>query len=212
MKYLSLLLFAPLLTGAAYHSTPANGSVSPLSDFSDEWNDPKYAACNTAAGAGYMNDDEKNVIYILNLARSNPKLFCSTVVKQYPEYSDNAELINITYYQSLITTMNSMKKQGLLQPDTDCFASAQCHAYNSGITGEDGHTRSDSCRNHIYYNGECCDYGHADPLDIVMSLLIDYAVPSLGHRKICFGTYKTIGVSIQPHKTWDTNAVLDFHL
>lgn len=209
MHYLLILLFAPLFNSS--QSKIHNNITSPLSDFSEQWNDPKYQVCNTAADVDYMNEDEKNVIYILNLARYNPKLFCATVVKQYPEYYDYAELINITYYQSLITTMNSMKRLNLLQPDNDCYSSAECHAYNMGILGFDGHDRSDSCKNILYYNGESCDYGHADPLDIVMSLLIDYAVPSLGHRKMCFGNYKTIGVSIQPHKTWDTNAVLDFH-
>lgn len=211
MQYILLLLLTPLITGLTTNKTITHNSMSPLGDFSEEWNDPKYRVCNTAAEVTYMNEEEKNVIYILNLARYNPKLFCATVVKQYPEFSDNAELINITYYQSLITTMNSMKRLALLQPDPDCFASAQCHAYNTGITGEVGHDRTESCRNRLYYNGECCDYGHSDALDIVMSLLIDYAVPSLGHRYICFGNYRTIGVAIQPHKTWDTTAVLDFH-
>jgi uncharacterized protein YkwD len=197
--------------GAAQPIKNTSDNASPLSEFSAQWNDPKYAACNTAADAEYMNDEEKAVIYILNCARTDPKLFCSTVVKQYPEYTDNAELINITYYQSLITTLNSMKKQGLLQPDANCYSSAECHAYNIGVEGARGHDRGDSCRNNVFYNGECIDYGHADPLDIVMSLLIDYAVPSLGHRKICLGNYKTIGVSIQDHKTYDTNTVLDFH-
>lgn len=212
MHYLLLLLFAPLMAGTNDQPKTLNGSSSPLSDFSEEWNDPKYAACNTAAETDYLSDDEKDVIYILNLARTNPKLFCATVVKQYPEYTDNAELVNITYYQSLVATLNSMKKLPLLQPDEDCYVSAQCHAYNLGITGAQGHVRTDSCSDFQFYNAECCSYGKADPLDIVMQLLIDYAVPSLGHRKACFGIYKAVGVSIQPHKKWDTAAVLDFHL
>ena len=217
MRTLFLLLFVPFISGNAQNkintSDKVNNAdaVSPLSDFSEEWNDAKYMACNTAATANYMNEEEKNVIWVLNLARMNPKLFCSTVVKKYPEFSDNAELVNITYYQSLITTMNTMKKQNMLQPDSDCFASAQCHAYNSGVSGYTGHERSGPCNTNQYYNGECCDYGHGNALDIVMSLLIDYDVPSLGHRTACFSPYKTIGVSIQPHKIYDTNTVLDFH-
>ncbi len=46
--------------------------------------------------------------------------------------------------------------------------------------------------------------------DIVLQLLIDDRVSSLGHRKICLDArYSKIGVSVSPHKEWDTCAVLD---
>jgi hypothetical protein len=49
-------------------------------------------------------------------------------------------------------------------------------------------------------------------LEIVLQLLIDEDVPSLGHRRILLEKYQTIGVSIQPHSHYGFNAVLDFHL
>lgn len=213
MHYLSLLLFVPMFAGNAQNAVTAPTTISPLSNFSEEWDAPKYQTCNSAATVSYMSEQEKNVIWILNLARVNPKLFCQTVVKKYPEYSINDELEATSYYKSLVTTMNSMKPLGLLQPDQQCYNSAQCHAYNSGKTGYEGHDRTGSCKAKEYYNGECCDYSNADAIDIIMSLLIDEDVASLGHRNICLGSeYKTIGVSIQPHKKWVTNAVLDLHL
>jgi hypothetical protein len=42
-----------------------------------------------------------------------------------------------------------------------------------------------------------------------MDLLIDEGVPSLGHRIILFKPHTQIGVSIQPHKKYRWNAVLD---
>jgi uncharacterized protein YkwD len=213
MQYLFLLLFVPMFPGNAQNVPTSLKTISPISNFSEEWDAPKYQACNTAATANYMNEQEKNVIWILNLARINPKLFCQTVVKKYPEYSINDELEATTYYKSLVATLNSMKPLGLLQPDQQCYTSAQCHAYNSGVSGTEGHERKGSCLAKEYYNGECCDYSNADAIDIVMSLLIDEDVPSLGHRSICLSSeYKILGVSIQPHKKWVTNAVLDFHL
>ena len=211
MQYLFLLLLAPLfaVTTQPYHSSVT--IVSPLSDFSNEWDDPKYQACNTAAVATYMNEEEKKIIYILNLARAYPKLFCETVLTQYPVYIDRAELIDLACFKTLINMMNGMKPLKSLQPDLKCFNSAHCHAYSSGQVPYDGHERTDSCQAQEYYNGECCDYNNDKALDIVMSLVIDEGVESLMHRKVCFTAYKTIGVSIQPHKTWDTNAVLDFH-
>ena len=69
--------------------------------------------------------------------------------------------------------------------------------------------KRNDCEKDFY--GECCEYGNDDPMEIVMSLLLDYDVPSLGHRKICLSeTYNLIGVSIQPHKNYTYNSVLDF--
>jgi hypothetical protein len=210
MRHYCLLLLLPLITHAQ-NTYRAPMAISPLSEFSNAWNDPKYLAGNTAANANYMTAQEKNVIYILNLARMNPKLFCNTVVKGYPERSGNVYLANGNYYSSLLATMNNMAPLDPLQPDVNCYASAQCHALTSGLTDYVGHERKGNCEKKKYYNGECCDYGHGNALDIVLSLLIDYDVPSLGHRDICFTNYKTLGVSIKPHKSYANNAVLDFH-
>ena len=51
--------------------------------------------------------------------------------------------------------------------------------------------------------------GEMEPLEIVLSLLIDEGVPSLGHRKILLGNYSQIGLSIKPHKKYETNTVID---
>lgn len=186
--------------------------VSPLAAYSVEWNKPAYLKCNTAAKAKYMTASEKEVIYILNLAQTNPSLFASTVVQQYPDKGNGNVRRTSTYYTSLLSTMKEIKPAGLLMPDSLCFAGAQCHAINSGKEGYVGHNRSkDDCLQKWYFNGECCDYGHDQPLDIVMALLIDQGVPSLGHREICLAAYKKIGVSIQPHIRYGHNAVIDFH-
>jgi hypothetical protein len=199
----SLLVFLSFIP--AKEVSPLTVLVSPLASYSPDWNDARYLKCNTAAKANYMTDAEKEVIYVLNLARMNPVLFANTVVKKYPAYHSD-------YYSSLLDTMLKLKPIKLLYPDSLCFAGALCHAINSGAEGYVGHTRSTSeCRKKWYYNGECCDYGHNKPLDIIMSLLIDEDVPSLGHRDICLSGYKKIGVSIQFHKTYRYNAVLDFH-
>ena len=211
MQYLSLLLLTPMMLGKGQPVKQPVDIISPLSEFSEAWNDPKYLACNTAATVSYMSQQEKNVIWILNMARTEPKLFCQTVVKKYPEYSLNDEVEATSWYKSLVTIMNTMESMNLLQPNQDCYNSAQCHAYNSGLRGYEGHERQGSCLAKEFYNGECCDYSNDDAIDIVMSLLIDENVPSLGHRSICFSAYKSIGVSIQPHKKWVHNAVLDFH-
>ena len=202
-------LLACLLTFASFiserKSATSNTPPSPLASYSAAWNDAKYLKCNTATQANYMSSAEKEVIYVLNLARMSPTLFANTVLKKYPARHTN-------YYTSLLDTMLKIKPAKILYPDSLCFAGAYCHALNSGKEGYVGHYRStDECRKKWYYTGECCDYGHNKPLDIIMSLLIDEGVESLGHRKICLGNYKKIGVSIQPHTTYRHNTVIDFH-
>lgn len=178
---------------------------SPLAMYSKEWNAPQYLECNTAARARYMSDSERKVVYILNLARKNPQLFCETVVK--PLAYDKTS----SYYLSLVETMSKMEPLGILYPDSGCYASAHCHAYSTGITGYTGHERQTAeCRKVQRYNGECCDYGTDKPLDIILELLTDEDVPSLGHRQICLGDrYTGIGTSIQPHKQYSHVAVID---
>jgi hypothetical protein len=61
------------------------------------------------------------------------------------------------------------------------------------------------------YHGECCSYGNENGKDIVLQLLIDHDVPSLGHRKICLNeAYVKVGASIQSHKIYESCCVVDF--
>lgn len=116
------------------------------------------------------------------------------------------------YFISLVNMLEKMEPMNLLTPDKDCFESAKCHATYAGKTGYVGHDRkTKDCKTVKHFYGECCDYGHSDPLDIILSLLIDEGIPSLGHRMACLGNYAKVGVSIQPHTKYGRNAVLDFY-
>ena len=185
--------------------------VSPLAAYSIAWNDAKYLKCNTAARAGYLAEEEKKTIYILNMARMNPVLFANTVVKQYPGKTEWHINSNSTYYKSLLETLLKLKPMNLLYPDSLCYKSAACHALITGKNGTVTHDRTtDDCRKQQYFSGECCHYGNNTAIDILLSLLIDEGVASLGHREICLSTYKKLGVSIQPHAAYNYTAVLDF--
>ncbi|HEY6502661.1 MAG TPA: hypothetical protein VIZ28_01685 [Chitinophagaceae bacterium] len=188
-----------------------NNHTSPLAAFSAEWNNTRYLVCNTAANAGYLSKEEKDVVYILNLLRTNPVLFANTVLQKYPDHSNQGYLRNIDEYKSLMDTLRKLKPLPLLYPDSLCFVSARCHAVSSGQAGYVGHKRRTAeCEDSQYYTGECCDYGHNQALAILMALLIDEGVPSLGHRFLCLNSFSKIGVSIQPHKSYGFTAVIDF--
>jgi hypothetical protein len=185
---------------------------SPLAEFSSEWNEAKYLKCNTGANTGYLSVDEKKIIYILNLARANPSLFAKTVVAKYPNYRKRVSLMDVPEFRSLLDTLQKIQPLPLLLPDSLCFESAKCHALSSGEKGYVGHERqTPHCATEMHHQGECCQYGYTDPLQIVMTLLIDEKIPSLGHRFICLSRYQSIGVAIQPHSQYGHNTVIDFH-
>lgn len=185
---------------------------SPLAAFSAEWNDPKYLACNTAGATRYMSAAEKEVVYVLNLLHSNPKLFANTVVMKYPDYKKRVHLKNIPEYKSLLDTLRKVRTLPLLFPDSLCFESAKCQAISAGKLGYIGHERkTDECKAKKRHDGECCQYGYNDALSIVMALLIDQGVSSFGHRFLCLSEYGHIGVAIQPHTGYGHNTVIDFY-
>jgi len=212
MKYsFALMMLVFCINVSAQTNAKPNVGVSPFADYSAEWNKPMYAKCNTAEKALYMSKTEKEVIYILNLIRMYPKQFATTVLKNYPEKTSRNWLPEIPYYQSLMDTLLKIEPSNLLTPDKECYISAECHATSTGVAGVVTHDRQTAeCKKKQHYYGECCDYGHSTALEIVLSLLIDEGVPSLGHRWICLGSYNTLGLSIQPHKGYGHTAVLDF--
>lgn len=177
-----------------------------------EWKNSKYNIAHTAQNTDYLTENEKLVYYYLNLARLNPSLFAETFLIKYTKWNSYEDLSLSDYYTgSLYKTMKNMKPVGVLFPQKDLFESAKCHAVSSGKAGYVGHTRLSNSNCQSKFSGECCSYGQFDALEIVMQLLIDSGVPSLGHRKICLSSnYKTLGVSVQPHKIYRFNSVLDF--
>jgi hypothetical protein len=172
---------------------------NPPADYS-VWDDPKYLAANSAKNEDYLTVKEKEVYYYLNLVRMNPKLFADTYLRDLKNSDDD-------YESSLYTELQALKPLPELQPNRKLFESAECHARECGERGIVTHERF-TCTE--YFMGECCYYGESDALGIVTSLLIDQGVKSLGHRRICLDQYTELGVSIQPHKTYDENCVLDF--
>jgi hypothetical protein len=208
---MKLLLLPALLISAFSQTTTDTLSKTPLSEYSTDWNDPRFLKCNTAANTSYLSDMEKELIYVFNMMRMDPKLFGSTVVKQYPGKTALFYLNDLDEYKTLVETLAKTEPLPLLYPDEKLFTSAKCHATISGQKGYVGHDRQTAdCKKKTLFDAECCDYGRYTPLDILMGLLIDEGVESLGHRETCLGPYKKIGLSIQPHNSYGKNAVLDF--
>jgi hypothetical protein len=219
--HLSLLILFLTLTGNPLLALPyfqssssfvyqigsVDSAINPLATYSVKWNDKKFKSCNSAMNIQYLTEEEKNVIWILNMIRYDPQLFLKTVLK-------NNEVISEwegSNFNSLIADINGLKPNtNVLMPDLSAYNSAKCHAIHSGITGYVGHERLTGDCNKDFF-GECCHYGSKDAFTIVMDLLVDEGVESLGHRILCLSSdFDKLGVSIQSHKSYRFNTVMDF--
>lgn len=173
------------------------------------WSKAQIEKANTAKDIAYLSTVEKECIMYLNLCRLYPQDFLKFELTKYvgnEQYGDY--LKNSTYRKSLISTLASMKPINVLTFDADLYKNAACFAKEQGIAGTTGHTRIKCPK--AAYAAECCSYGMSTAKDIVLQLLIDDRVTSLGHRKICLDAmYSKIGVSVGPHKEWGTCAVFD---
>jgi uncharacterized protein YkwD len=152
-----------------------------------------------------------------NLVRINPKLFDSTYLKTY--YKLNPTQSTSSYAHSLVKALNSIAGSQLLYPSKAIFNAAEFHANDMGKHGLIGHKSIDGTMANVRLRNygvsgsiaENCSYGYDEPLLILMQLLIDERIESLGHRKtILNNTYSKVGVAIRPHKIYKSSAVLDY--
>ena len=174
--------------------TPVKQSIA----ISSQWAQEEIYNANTAAQCPYLTEQEKQVILYINLARMYPKKFAQVEV----DYTDN------DYVTSLINTLYSATPVEPVTVSNKMIIAARCWAKEMGENGLKGHNRI-SCKK--IHDAECCDYGYDSGRDIVMRLLIDDGVQSLGHRKILLrADYHAAGVAINTHIDHKYCAVIDF--
>ncbi len=172
------------------------------------WSSNQIEKANTAKNIAYLTNVEKECVMYINLCRLYPKDFLKYEVLNYygtAKYGDYVK--NSSYRYSLIDFLQKMEPVNALNFDVEAFKNARCFAIEHGKAGTIGHTRINCIQGNY---AECCSYGMDTGKDIILQLLIDDDVPSLGHRINCLNKeYTKIGVSVQPHKKWDTCAVID---
>ncbi len=176
----------------------------------NRWDSLIIAKANTAMDADYMTSEEKLVILITNLARTDGPLFSGTFLDTYIEGEEKNK-----YIKSLYKDLKPVKNLPLLYPEKDLYNVAFGHAIKSGKSGHLGHKGFESRFKPLMkkYNSvaENCSYGYDKAIDIAIQLLIDKDVPNLGHRiNMLNPGFDSIGVSIQPHKSYRFNCVMDF--
>lgn len=158
----------------------------------------------------------EEVLRLMNEVRTDPQGFLQT--RLLPYLKEN-ELEENSYAKSLVAELKVARKLETLQMSVALTKTARSHAKDMGDHGLVGHNSSngtsfpDRLRKKFKTGiiAENCDYGNADAMGIVMSLLIDDGIPSLGHRRnILNPALKFVGIAIEAHKTYETNCVMDF--
>ena len=176
------------------------------------WTTEEIDKANTAANLKLLEQTERDIVLYINLARLDGEKFWQTLGEKSARGSDE-------YVSTLKETLATTKNLQMLIPDANLIAAATAHATDLSVTNTFSHESSDgtsfSARIYKYYSGggigETISAGWNDALDIVMQLLVDDGVESLGHRKILLSKeYVAIGVKVETHKQWNYVAVLDF--
>lgn len=177
------------------------------------WDAGVVRSLHTAAQEVYLGEEEKKVILFMNMARYDGPLFSESFLEAY--ILEN-QLENSSYIRSLRRDLKKVRGLKPLSPERDLTAIAQEHARSSGEQGSTGHDgfkeRFEPLMGNPYQHvGENCSYGYERAIDIVISLLIDEGIKSLGHRNnILSPDFNSVGVAIRPHKTYRVNCVMDF--
>jgi uncharacterized protein YkwD len=185
-------------------------AIAPLAQ-TDEWTPQQIEAADLARHLVGWSSVEKDVVLHTNLVRMYPLKYLKIEVKSwdYPKRYASLDKSN-TYYQGLVRELRSRSALDPLKPSPELKASASCFAAAQGQTSATGHDRSRTGCPELN-TGENCDYGMRTGRDIVMHLLVDEGVPSLGHREnILEPSYRTIGVGHAPHRRYGTVTVQDF--
>lgn len=195
--YLILILFSVSTVTLAQE-------FEPLSFFSSD----EIEEANTAQNADHLTEEEKNIFLFNNLARARPQKFHRMYLAYCKSIGRESELKTNKFYRTLAEDLENRQPVSLLLPDKKMFDLAECWAVESGEKGIVGHDRV-TCPSG--FSGENCAYGYGDGFKIVMQLLIDHSVESLGHRKnMLNASWRGLGTAIRPHTGYRVCAVQNF--
>lgn len=224
MKFIPLAI---LLFFFTIHPAKAQSSSS-----DNAWTQEELDNANTAKNTSYLNNEEKEIVFYMNMARTDGNRFFNTYFQDFvnaynvdmQKYSNYDELkVNRKdkYYRGLEQDLRNVKDLPLFSPDETLTFVAQQHAKDLSRHNIAGHNSSDgrTVKDRIskYYPrramAENLAFGFSTGLANVCMLLLDKNVPDLGHRKTILGTgynLTKVGVNISTHPGYKYCAVIDF--
>ena len=183
-----------------------------------KWDTATTEKANSAKNISYLSNEEKKIVYYVNLVRLNPELFAKTY---FQKYMDSTKTKLTTFSRSLQHDLTAIyKPMNILTPKQDLAEEALDHAKDLVKSDKTGHFTSDGKSYNfrmkkfkdIYSSVvEDCSYEHQKPLSVVINLLINEGQGSIEYRKnILDKKLKYIGASVQPYKKGKGICVIDF--
>jgi len=202
---LKILVFFLFITCAHY----AQDYPNYIKNGKKEWTTKEWRSANTARFAFYMGRQMRQSVRFMNLARMYGSKFSTIYIVPIENKSG--------FETSLIRTLNSQKSKKPLRPSVNLWGAAVSHSVISGIAGKTGHDGYNA-RFAIFQpfsyganTAENCDYGARKGLDIMLDLIIDKGVGSLGHRKnILDSELARVGGARFFHTQYGWNSVHEF--
>ncbi len=194
--------------------------------------DPKIAInLNTAENAGYLSPIEKEIVYEINLFRSNPadyaEKYIAPLAKNYKGkllyYPNDKPILTKEGVQAIYECARELKKAtpvSILYPNPALTKAAVDHVKDQSKTGKTGHFGKDrsSSKERIERYGkwnvriaENIAYGGNTARQIMIYLLVDDGVSDRGHRKnFLHPDFKLVGVATGSHPFYNNMCVMDF--
>lgn len=186
---------------------------------------------NTAANVSYLSSIEKEIIYEINLFRSNPADYASKYIAPLSKlykgkllyYPNDNPLLSKEGVRALNECVRELKKASplpIIYPSSGLSKAAADHVRDQSKTGKTGHYGSDhsDSKKRIERYGdwkvriaENIAYGGISARQIIIYLLVDDGEYARGHRKnFLRPEFNTVGVSVGHHPVYNTISVMDF--
>ena len=186
---------------------------------------------NTALNVSYLSPIEKEIIFEINLLRTNPAKYAANYIAPLANnyknkmlyYPDDKPLrtregVNALY--ECVRVLKRTQNLKLVYPSKGLTRAAEDHVKDQSKSGKTGHRGGDrsNVRERIERYGdwniriaENIAYGGLSARQIIIYLLIDDGIRDRGHRKtFLHPDYKTVGVAIGSHPYYNSMWVMDF--
>lgn len=188
-------------------------------------------ALNTAATVSYLSPIEKEIIFEINLFRSNPAEYAQKYIAPLANlykgkllnYPNDKPLLTKEGVKALNECVHELKKAtplSIVYPNSGLTKAAEDHVTDQSKTGKTGHVGSDhsNSRKRIERYGEWkvkiaenIAYGGISARQIIIYLLVDDGQFDRGHRKnFLQPDFKMVGVAYGKHPEYQNMVVMDF--
>lgn len=154
---------------------------------------------------------EQEVFEETNLARTNPKVYAKFIEARRANYKGKEGLADVN---EAIKFLEEVDPIPALEISRGMSRASKDHVSDHGSKGKTGHIGTDGskfydrlsrygnvgCPNHQFEN---ISYGLKNGRDIVVQLIIDYGLPSRGHRKAIFNRdLQVTGIACGSHSIY----------